>query len=133
MNIGAAARASGLSQKTIRYYEAIGLLPKPLRTEGGYRDYGPKEVQTLGFLKRARGLGFSVEECRQLVSLYQDRSRSSRDVKALALHRVAEIDAKLAELAEMRATLVHLAANCRGDQRPDCPIIAELALGVSRP
>ncbi|NWH07823.1 MAG: Cu(I)-responsive transcriptional regulator [Alphaproteobacteria bacterium] len=127
MNIGEAAQASGLSPKTIRYYEQIGLVRAAARTSGNYRAYSPADIQTLIFLRRARHLGFSVEDCRNLVSLYQDRSRASADVKALAQRRIAEIDARMAALNGMRETLLHLVRHCRGDRRPECPIIAELS------
>ena len=126
MNIGDASERSGLPAKTIRYYEDIGLL-KPGRAENGYRDYSPSDVHRLRFLQRARGLGFSVEECRQLLSLYQDTSRESADVKAIAEAKLAEIDRKLAELKGLRDVLSHLVEHCHGDHRPDCPIIDELA------
>jgi Cu(I)-responsive transcriptional regulator len=124
--IGEAATRSGLSAKTIRYYEDIGLIGRAVRTAGGYRAYSDTDVQTLIFLKRARNLGFSVEDCRNLLSLYHDKSRASADVKALALKRIGEIEAKIAELESMKTTLAHLARHCRGDNRPDCPIISDL-------
>jgi MerR family transcriptional regulator, copper efflux regulator len=126
MNIGDAAERSGLPAKTIRYYEDIRLL-KPARGGNGYRDYSDEDVHRLRFLQRARSLGFSVEECRQLLSLYGDRDRSSADVRAIAESKVTEIDRKIAELVGMRKTLEHLVHACHGDERPDCPIIDELA------
>jgi len=129
MNIGEAAALSGLPAKTIRYYEDVGLLPRPVRGGNGYRHYGDKEVNTLRFLKRARALGFSVEDCRELLSLYGDRKRRSADVKAVALARVAEIDRRIAEMNAMRRALEHLAARCHGDERPDCPILDDLGGG----
>jgi MerR family transcriptional regulator, copper efflux regulator len=126
MNIGAAARQSGLPPKTIRYYEEIGLL-KADRAENGYRDYSGDDVHRLRFVQRARGLGFSVEQCRLLLSLYGNSGRESADVKALATSKLAEIDRKIAELRELRETLAHLVANCHGDSRPDCPILEGLA------
>ncbi len=129
MNIGAAAVASGLPPKTIRYYEQIGLIPEAGRTGGGYRDYGDTDVQILRFLKRARGLGFTVAECRELLSLYRDRNRASADVKAIALRRIEDIERKIAELESMRRTLKHLAEHCHGDHRPECPILDDLAEG----
>lgn len=125
--IGEAASASGLSAKTIRYYEDIGLISPATRTAGGYRAYSENDVQTLIFLKRARSLGFSVEECRSLLSLYRDKSRASADVKALAQRRIGEIEEKIAELQSMKDTLDHLVRHCRGDHRPECPIISDLA------
>lgn len=129
MNIGAAAVASGLPPKTIRYYEQIGLIPEAGRTGGGYRDYDDTDVQILRFLKRVRGLGFTVAECRELLSLYRDHDRASADVKAIALRRIEDIERKIAELASMRRTLKHLAEHCQGDHRPECPIIDDLAEG----
>lgn len=126
MNIGQAARASGLPAKTIRYYEDIGLLVAP-RAANGYRRYSEREVHKLRFVARARGLGFSIEECRSLLSLYQDDHRASADVKQLAEQRMRDIDHKIAELQGLRETLAALVGACHGDQRPDCPILADLA------
>ncbi len=126
MNIGEAAVASRLPAKTIRYYEEIGLL-RPGRRDNGYREYGASELHKLRFLARARKLGFSIEDCRHLLSLYEDRSRASADVKALALARIADIDRRIAELQGLRATLGRLAEACHGDARPDCPILDDLA------
>jgi len=126
MNIGTASERSGLPPKTIRYYEDIGLL-KPQRAYNGYRDYSDNDIHRLRFLHRARGLGFSVEECRQLLSLYDDKHRSSADVKALATAKLREIERKLAELEALKTMLGHLVHNCHGDQRPDCPIMDELS------
>jgi len=127
MNIGSAARQSGVPAKTIRYYESVGLIDPAERTASGYRVYGRQDVETLRFVQRARGLGFSVEEVGSLLTLWRDRSRNSAEVKALARHRVADIDRKMAELAEMRETLLHLMERCHGDARPDCPILQGLA------
>jgi Cu(I)-responsive transcriptional regulator len=126
MNIAAAAERSGLPPKTIRYYEEIGLL-RPDRAENGYRDYSMTDIHRLRFLQRSRSLGFSVEECRQLLSLYNDKERESGDVKTIAKAKLAEIDRKLAELASLRDMLSHLVDHCHGDHRPDCPIIDGLA------
>ena len=126
MNIGEAAERAGLPVKTLRYYEDIGLIA-PARQSNGYRDYGEPDVHKLRFLQRARGLGFSIEDCRALLSLYEDRNRASADVKRLALARIAEIDRKLEELEGLRATLDSLARACRGNERPDCPILEDLA------
>ena len=126
MNIGQAADRSGLPSKTIRYYEEIGLV-SPMRRANGYRDYSDEDLHRLRFLQRARRLGFSIEDCRALLSLYDDRSRASADVKALAAARIAEIDARIDELATLRATLSRLVSACHGDDRPDCPILDDLA------
>ncbi|MCB1383719.1 MAG: Cu(I)-responsive transcriptional regulator [Notoacmeibacter sp.] len=128
MNIGEAAERSGLPAKTIRYYEDIGLVA-PGRAANGYRDYSDADTHSLTFLKSARGLGFSIEECRQLMALYRDRSRASQDVRAIAIAHVAAIEAKIAELKSMKATLNRLIGACHGDDRPDCPILEELATG----
>lgn len=126
MNVGTAAARSGLPAKTIRYYEEIGLVA-PQRAGNGYRDYSRDDIHRLAFLRRARGLGFSIEECRQLMALYRDKERASRDVRAIAVEHVAEIDRKIEELMSMRATLEKLIAACHGDRRPDCPILDDIA------
>lgn len=126
MNIGDAAERSGLPPKTIRYYEDIGLV-HPSRAGNGYRDYSTADIHRLRFVQRARSLGFTVEECRQLLSLYGDSGRESADVKALAKVKLAEIDRKIEELMGLRKTLNHLVHTCHGDHRPDCPILDELA------
>lgn len=126
MNIGSAARATDLPRKTIRYYEEIGLV-RPARADNGYRDYSDTDVHRLRFVQRARSLGFSIEECRMLLSLYDDEHRASADVKALTLEKIGQIDRKLDELKSLRATLSRLADTCQGDGRPDCPIISDLA------
>lgn len=127
MNIGKAAAESGVSAKMIRYYESIGLIPEASRTDSGYRDYSDKDVHALRFIRRARDLGFSVEQMSELLALWQDRSRASADVKRVALEHVVELERKARELHEMSITLKHLAENCRGNARPDCPIIDELS------
>ncbi|MEL6871364.1 MAG: Cu(I)-responsive transcriptional regulator [Pseudomonadota bacterium] len=126
MNIGEAAAQSTLPAKTIRYYEEIGLL-KPARSANGYRSYSEQDVHTLRFLQRARSLGFNVEDCRQLLSLYQDRSRASADVKNVATAHLKQIGEKIRELESMRQTLERLVGACRGDTRPDCPILSDLS------
>jgi Cu(I)-responsive transcriptional regulator len=133
MNIGEAARFSGVSAKMIRYYEQIGLIPKALRSDAGYRNYTPQDAHSLRFIRRARDLGFSVEQISELLVLWQDRERASADVKAVALSHVAELKAKVAELQAMAQTLEHLAAHCHGNDRPDCPIIADLAESKADP
>ena len=127
MQIGEASRASGVSTKMIRHYEAIGLIPRADRRDSNYRDYGAEDIHRLGFVARARDIGFSLAEIRDLLRLWANRRRSSRDVKALTLGHMRDLDAKIAALEEMRSTLAHLAECCDGDGRPDCPIIESLA------
>lgn len=127
MNIGEAARASGVTAKMIRYYESVGLLAPVGRTASGYRVYSAQEVHALRFVRQARRLGFLVEDIRKLLALWQDRARASAEVKAIALEHVAELDRRIAELTEMRDTLSHLAHHCHGDDRPDCPILERLS------
>jgi MerR family transcriptional regulator, copper efflux regulator len=127
MNIGDAAKASGVSAKLIRYYESIGLIPEAGRTASGYRVYTAAEVNTLRFIKRARTLGFSIERIQHLVGLWQDKARASGEVKHIALEHVTELEAKIAEMQAMRDALRELADACHGDHRPDCPILRDLA------
>ena len=127
MNIGEAATASGVSVKMIRYYEAIGLINPPARTMAGYRVYRDDELHTLRFIKRARSLGFSIEETSGLLALWRDSDRASSDVKAVALAHVRDLEQKAHELQAMANTLRHLASHCHGDGRPDCPILEDLA------
>jgi len=127
VNIGHAAAATGVSAKMIRYYEATGLLGPAARSDAGYRRYGPADLHTLGFVRRARDLGFSMAEIATLLALWRDRSRASGDVKRLALSHVAALDAKAAALRAMSDTLRALADACHGDDRPDCPILDDLA------
>jgi Cu(I)-responsive transcriptional regulator len=129
VNIGQAAKESGISAKMIRYYESIGLVPRAGRTNGGYRDYGQTDIRRLQFIRSARDLGFSVEQVRDLLKLWSDRRRSSADVKALALEHIAELETRAAELRQMIGTLRHLADTCDGGDHPDCPIIKELESG----
>lgn len=125
MNIGQAAEETALPPKTIRYYEEIGLV-RPSRDTNGYRAFSEAELHKLRFLGRARALGFSIENCRALMALYEDDSRASAEVKAIASKHLDEIAAKIADLKAMEATLSHLVATCAGDGRPDCPILADL-------
>ena len=126
MNIGEVAERSGIPSKTIRYYEDIGLV-RPQRSGNGYRAFRETDLHKLAFLGRARALGFSIEDCRTLLSLYEDETRASAQVKAIAKDHLAAIDRKLTELREMRATLSHLVESCQGDHRPDCPILSDLS------
>jgi MerR family copper efflux transcriptional regulator len=127
MNIGEAAGASGVSAKMIRHYEQLGLLPEARRTDSGYRQYEQNEVQTLQFIRHARDLGFSLSEIAELVGLWQNRRRPSRQVKALAEAHIKELELKAAELLAMKSALEHLVKCCHGDDRPECPILDGLA------
>ncbi len=129
MNIGQAAAASGISAKMIRYYESVGLIRPADRTYSNYRDFSERDLNELRFIRRARRLGFSVEEIGRLLELWRDRGRPSREVKEIARRHVAELDAKIAEMRSMADSLRHLAASCAGDERPDCPILVELGEG----
>lgn len=129
-NIGAAAKQSGVSAKMVRHYESLGLLPTVPRTESGYRQYGEREVHTLKFIRRARDLGFSIVEIGQLVKLWQNRRRSSAEVRRIASRHVEDLTRKLAEMEAMKRSLEHLVHCCRGDDRPDCPILDELGTGT---
>jgi MerR family transcriptional regulator, copper efflux regulator len=126
MNIGQAARAAGVSAKMIRYYDEIGLVRPAGRTDSNYREYDARQVNELKFIRRARNLGFSVPEITRLLSLWRDRDRPSREVKAIAEKHLAELDARIAEMQAMADALRHLAHCCAGDDRPDCPILADL-------
>ncbi len=132
MNIGAAAKVSGISAKTIRYYESIGLIPPALRAENGYRHYGEKEVDTLRFIQRARRLGFSVKDVSNLLDLWDDENRLSADVKALATRHIEEVEKRIEELQTIRDTLVDLTERCQGDASPNCPIIDDLVEGTEQ-
>ncbi|MFC5697012.1 Cu(I)-responsive transcriptional regulator [Pseudomonas sp. GCM10022186] len=129
MNIGQAAKKSGLTTKMIRYYEGIGLLPEAVRTDSGYRQYSAQDLHTLAFIRRSRDLGFSLEEVGRLLALWQDRGRASADVKALARNHIDDLNRKIAELAGLRDTLQELVDHCQGDHRPDCPILKDLESG----
>ena len=126
MNIGQASKASGVSQRMIRHYEKIGLIPAPPRRDSGYRDYSEADVHRLRFIANARDLGFPIEEIKTLLALWSDRARASADVKALAETRAVELGRKAAALEAMRETLLGLAAACHGGDRPECPIIERL-------
>ncbi len=130
MNIGQAAKATGISAKMIRYYEDSGLIGPVARTASGYRVYGPRDIHTLGFIKRSRDMGFSVERIGGLLQLWRDRSRHSADVKRMALEHVAVLQQRIAELQDMVATVQTLADCCAGDERPDCPILSDIATGA---
>lgn len=129
MNIGEAAAASAVSAKMIRYYESIGLISIAARTAAGYRVYSKSDVHTLRFIRRARDLGFSVDQMTDLLALWSDRSRASADVKRIAMEHVAGLERKMRELRDMTKTLRHLVDNCRGNERPHCPIIEDLSNG----
>ncbi|MBJ6126860.1 Cu(I)-responsive transcriptional regulator [Microvirga splendida] len=126
MNIGAASKASGVSAKMIRYYEGIGLLAKAARRENSYRDFDERDVHDLRFIKRARTLGFSVEEISRLLGLWRDAGRPSREVKQITASHIAGLEVRIAEMQGMVAALKHLAAHCHGDDRPECPILEDL-------
>jgi MerR family copper efflux transcriptional regulator len=126
LNIGEAAERSGVSAKMVRHYESLGLLPHVRRTEAGYRQYGETEVNTLRFIRRARDLGFSMAEIAELLRLWQNRRRSSAEVKRIAQAHVADLERRIAEMAAMKQTLQQLVSCCHGDQRPDCPILDDL-------
>ncbi len=127
MNIGQAARESGVSAKMVRHYEALGLLPDVPRTDSGYRQYGQTEVHTLRFIKRARDLGFSMAEIGDLVDLWRNRRRSSASVRKIAQQHAQDLGARIEAMQEMQRTLEHLITGCHGDERPDCPILDDLA------
>jgi MerR family gold-responsive transcriptional activator of gol and ges genes len=127
MNIGQAAQASGVNAKLIRHYESIGIIPKAVRSESGYRVYSEIDVHVLTFVKRARALGFSMKEIKKLVGLWRNKSRASADVKVLASEHIKQLDMKIKELGAMRSALQKLARACHGDARPDCPILEDLA------
>ena len=127
MNIGSVAEQSGVPAKTIRYYEEIGLIPKALRAENGYRNYSDSDVETLRFVQRARKLGFSVKDVGNLLTLWRDKNRASADVKKFALDHIRDIESRIEELDSIRQTLVSLTNHCHGDERPDCLILEDLA------
>ena len=129
LSIGEAAKATGLPTKTVRYYADIGLVVPSGRSGSGYRYYAEQELKKLAFVRRARAFGFSIDECRELLSLYEDQQRSSADVKTIALRRLEEIEERLRDLRKLRDELSHLARACHGDERPDCPILDSFAGG----
>ena len=130
MNIGQASKASGVTTKMIRYYDEIGLVRPSARTDANYREYDEREINELRFIRRARSLGFSTPEITQLLSLWRDRVRPSREVKAIAERHLADLDARIAEMQAMADSLRHLSHCCAGDDRPDCPILADLTQGA---
>ncbi len=127
MNIGTIAEMSGLPAKTIRYYESVGLIAEPARADNGYRQYGKPDLETLRFIHRARGLGFSVHDVADLLALWADKGRASADVKAMATRHIKDMERKIAELDTLRQTLLDLVDRCHGDDRPECPILDDLA------
>ena len=127
-NIGETAKASGVSAKMIRHYESIGLIGAARRTDAGYRVYDERDVQVLQFIHRSRELGFSLDQIKTLLALWQDKQRASKDVRAMAQRHIAELDEKIANMQAMRRTLEKLATKCHGDDRPDCPILDDLAI-----
>lgn len=132
MNIGQAAKASGVNAKLIRHYESIGIIPKASRASSGYRAYSENDVHVLIFVRRARSLGFSMKEIKKLVGLWKNKSRTSKEVKALAVQHLRELENKILELQEMADSLRYLSRNCHGDHRPDCPILTNLELGEEK-
>jgi len=128
-NIGDTAKASGVSAKMIRHYESIGLIGQARRTDAGYRVYDERDVQVLQFVHRGRELGFSLDQIKTLLALWQDKQRASKDVRAMARQHIADLDRKIADMQSMRRTLEKLASACHGDDRPDCPILDDLSLG----
>ena len=131
VNIGEAAQAAGVTAKMIRHYEELGLIPQASRTESGYRQYGSREVAVLQFIRQSRSMGFSMKQIAQLLGLWADTKRESREVKALASQHIAELDRKMAEMAQMKAALAPLASGCHGDHRAECPILSQLSGGVT--
>ena len=131
MNIGAAATESGVPAKTIRYYESIGLIEQATRAENGYRHFSSHDIETLKFIQHSRRLGFSVKDVGDLLELWRDKERSSADVKAMALKHISDVEKRIGELESIRKMLIHLTDRCHGDDRPDCPIIDDLAGGES--
>lgn len=131
MTIGELAKSSGVNAKLIRHYESIGLVPKASRTDSGYRIYSKKDIQFLKFIKRARGLGFSMKEIKKLIGLWRNKARASKEVKALALTHIKTLETKILEMQEMADSLRLLARNCHGDARPDCPILSSLEINES--
>lgn len=128
MTIGGLAKSSGVNAKLIRHYESIGLIPKASRTDSGYRIYSKTDVQFLRFIKRARGLGFSMKEIKKLIGLWRNKSRASKEVKALVLTQIKALETKILEMQEMADSLRLLARNCHGDARPECPILSNLEI-----
>lgn len=133
MNIGDAAQAAGVTAKMIRHYESLGLIAQASRSDGGYRQYGPRDVSVLRFIRQSRSMGFSIKQIEQLLALWSDSTRESREVMALARGHIAELDRKMAEMAEMKAALQQIADTCHGDDRPDCPILGRLSAETVAP
>ena len=130
MNIGTVAKRTGVPARTIRYYESIGVMPPASRSENGYRAYTSRDMETLRFIQRARNLGFSIKDVADLLALWRDTSRASADVKSVAMRHIEQVERRIAELESIRRTLMDLTHRCHGDDRPDCPILDDLAAGV---
>ena len=130
MNIGTVAKRTGVPARTIRYYESIGLMPPASRSENGYRAYTSRDMEALRFIQRARNLGFSIKDVADLLALWRDTSRASADVKSVAMRHIEQVERRIAELESIRRTLMDLTHRCHGDDRPDCPILDDLAAGV---
>lgn len=130
MNISKASELTGISAKNIRYYESIGLMPEPKRAENGYRDYEQRDIDLLRFIQSARKMGFSLKDVANLLELWHDKNRASRDVRALAMRHIAEIETRISELEKIRKTLTDLVECCQGNDRPDCPILETLQQGI---
>ena len=133
MTIGDAAQAAGVTTKMIRHYESLGLIAQASRSDGGYRQYGPRDVGVLRFIRQSRSMGFSIKQIEQLLALWSDSTRESREVMALARGHIAELDRKMAEMAEMKTALQQIADTCHGDDRPDCPILGRLSAETAAP
>ena len=131
MNIGDAAKAAGVTPKMIRHYEGLGLIPEAMRTDAGYRQYTSRDVAVFKFIRQARSVGFSIPQIERLLGLWADKARQSRDVKDLARRHIEELERKMNEMAQMKASLEQISKGCHGDDRPDCPILRKLSDGAA--